>query len=897
MHLSASYKKLLICAVLIIQYGVSFSQVRTVTGLNQYWQFTKGAYDPAGNNAKPATWETVSLPHTWNKDDVNDDVPDYHRAVCWYKKTIAVNSDQKNKNVYLYFEGADQITNVYVNGKKAGTHIGGYTAFTVQIDQYLNWGAAEKNEIAVEVDNRFNEDVPPLTADFTFYGGIYRNVNLITTNKVHFDMGDGAYGVYVSTPQVSAAKASVKVKGQLIKYAGFKNKLKIESTVFDADGKQVAAKVNVLAKDNTIAVAFIQDIPEIATPHLWTPDDPYLYHIITKVYNADTKELLDEIENPLGLRWFRFDANKGFFLNDKPLKLIGASRHQDRQGLGNALPDGYHEADMKLLKAMGGNFLRIAHYPQSPEVLAACDRLGILATVEIPIVNAITESDAFTNNSKQMLMEMLHQNYNHPSLIIWGYMNEILLRPKFSGDKPRQKEYFANIAKLAQTLEDIVRKEDDGRYTMMACHGSYDGYSQAGLLKIPMIVGWNLYQGWYSGTVDGFGKFLDKFHKDMPTTPTLVTEYGADTDPRIRSVKPVRFDKSVDYGLYFHNVYLDAIQARPFIAGAMVWNLADFNSETREETMPHINNKGLLGNDRKPKDTYRFYQAELLTKPFIKISDWTSRAGIADSSNKNVCTQPLVVFANTALVQLTVNGIKIGEKKPENGMATFNVPFVNGSNNVQVITMVDGKQYADNAEISFSLIPYDLKNSGGTFNDINILLGANRFYVQPGIDRVWIADQPYKKGQFGFIGGKPYMGNNNRLPYGTDRNIIKTDDDPIYQTQRTGLTGYKMDVPQGEYELTLHFAELVSDQKKEALAYNLSDAAVGDVKAQDRVFDVLVNGVVVLKDFNIAKKYGYLTAGYEKMRIRVADTNGLNIEFRAIKGEPVLNAIQLKKIY
>jgi beta-galactosidase len=891
------YLRLFVSAALLLLCCAAFAQVRTETGLNQYWKFTKGTFDPSGTPNPATHWETVSLPHTWNKDDVTDDVPDYYRALCWYRKNIAVSPDLKNKNVYLYFEGANQQTVVYVNGKKAGNHIGGYTAFCVQIDQYLNFDEPNQNEIAVSVDNSFSPNIPPLTADFTFYGGIYRNVKLVSTNKVHFDMSDGAGGVYVTTPQVSAAMASVKVSAKLIKYVGFKNKLKVVSTVFDADGNSVAVKSTILPKDKLAESSVVQDITAIANPHLWSTDDPYLYRVVTQVYNADTKELLDELSNPLGFRWFKFDAAKGFFLNDKPLKLIGASRHQDFAGLGNALPEGYHEADMKLLKAMGGNFLRIAHYPQAPEVLAACDRLGILATVEIPIVNAITESDEFTNNSKQMLEEMLHQNFNHPALIIWGYMNEVLLRPKFGDDKARQQTYFANIAKLAQTLEDITRKTDPSRYTMMACHGDYSRYKQAGLIQIPMLLGWNLYQGWYGGVVADFAKFLDKFHQDFPDKPMMVTEYGADADPRIRSEKPIRFDKSIDYALGFHQVYLDAIKTRPYVVGAMAWNLADFNSETREETMPHINNKGLLTWNREPKDTYRYYQAELLIKPFVKISNWLNRAGIADSTNTNVCTQVVAVLTNAPTVEFILNNQKLGEAKPVNGVVTWKVPFVNGVNQIQVIAIVNGKRYMDNAEVNFNLIPFDMQATGAWFEHLNIMLGSTRYYIEPASKQVWIADQAYKKGQFGSIGGKPYVGKNARLPYGSDRNIRNTENDPIYQTQQTGIKAYKIDAPKGNYELTLHFAELVSDEKKEALAYNLSDGRnAGDEKAQDRIFDVLVNGQVVLKDFNVAKKYGYLTAGYEKLKVWVNDSNGLNIEFKPIKGEPILNAIQLSKV-
>jgi beta-galactosidase len=712
---------------------------------------------------------------------------------------------------------------------------------------------------------------------------------------VHFDFSDAANGVFVTTPQVSSAKATVRVNGKIIQPANYKGLLKVVTTVSDADFKTVATKTTVLSKAVGTEVTIAQELPKIANPHLWAIDDPYLYHIATQVYDNSTKELLDQVTNPLGFRWVKFDAEKGFFLNDKPIKLIGTSRHQDFPGLGNALPESYHIADMKLLKEMGGNFLRIAHYPQDPAILESCDRLGILATIEIPIVNAITESDAFYSNSKQMQLEMIHQNFNHPALIVWGYMNEILLRPKFAGNKPRQQEYFANIAKLAQQLEDLTRKEDPGRYTMMADHGAYDSYKNVGLLKIPMLVGWNLYSGWYSGVTSDFGKFLDKFHKEFPDKPMMVTEFGADADPRIRALKPEKFDKSIEYAVNFHRVYLDAILERPFVTGAMVWNLADFNSESREETMPHINNKGLLTQNREPKDTYRFYQAKLLTKPFIKISDWKARTGIGDSTDNTLSKQAVTVFTNAASVQLMVNHNKLPIAKTDDGMAVYLVPFANGLNNLEAVAIIDGKEYRDQVNVNFDLQPYNFK-SAQTFRQINVLLGARHIYIEPVTKTVWQPDQVYKAGQFGHTGGKFYGGTNNRLPYGSDRNIRNTDNDPVYQTQQVGITRYQLDVAQGEYELTLHFAELVSDEKKEALIYNL-DSHIYNEKSQERIFDVLVNGKVMLKDFNVAQKYGYLTAGYERMKISVNDARGILIEFKPIKGEPILNALQLSKVY
>jgi beta-galactosidase len=483
----------------------AFSQLYTQINLDKGWKFSKDSTLQA---------QTINLPHTSNKDDVMDDTPGYYRGGGWYRKALTLNDSYKGKKLFLYFNGANQETEVYINGHKAGTHKGGYTRFCVEVDQYLKIGAKATNQIAIKVDNSFNENIPPLTADFTFYGGIYRDVYLITTNKSHFALNHAANGVFITTPSVSATSALVKITGQI---EGSTTKLAVVTTVLD--GTKTIAKV----KSNLISADFIQNIPAIARPHLWSPEDPHLYQVRTQLVDAKTGAVLDEVINPLGFRWFKFDGEKGFFLNGKPLKLVGTSRHQDFEGLGNAIPANYNVHDIELLKQMGGNFLRVSHYPQDPKILETCDKLGILASVEIPVVNTITESEAFTETCKNMQVEMIRQNFNHPSVIIWAYMNEVLLRPKFGDDKARQQVYFGNIKKLAQTLDSLTRKEDPSRYTMIACHGDYNRYRTVGLVQIPQIIGWNLYSGWYGGQTSDFAKFLDDFHKDFPSLPVIIS--------------------------------------------------------------------------------------------------------------------------------------------------------------------------------------------------------------------------------------------------------------------------------------------------------------------------------------------------------------------------------------
>ncbi|OKL42201.1 hypothetical protein A3841_07510 [Pontibacter flavimaris] len=886
---------------------------RLKISVNEAWQFYKGEIPQFPAKVAAVDWETVSLPHTWNAEDVMDDKPGYYRGVGWYRKMLHISPSYKDKDVFLYFEGANQEVEVYVNGQKAGEHIGGYTRFSVPIKKYLKFGKGEQNEIAVKVNNRFNEDIPTLTADFTFFGGIYRDVYLVVTDPVHIDLTDYASsGIYITTPEVSKEKATVKVAGKLVNSSPQKRRIKVVTTVKDKQGKTVTEKATVVQLAAGTRTTINQDLKPVKQPNLWSPEDPYLYTVATTVYDAATGKELDQVLNPLGFRWFRFDPKEGFFLNDKHYKLIGASRHQDFKGLGNAVPDARQIQDVKLLKEMGANFLRVAHYPQDPVILETCDRLGILTAVEVPIINRITESEAFADNSKRTHLEMIRQNYNHPSVIIWAYMNEILLRPRYKDEPERQQVYFHNIAKLAQEIEDLTRKEDPYRYTMIPNHGAYELYNKVGLTKIPMLVGWNLYLGWYSRSVDDFGPFLDQHHRDMPEKPVLVTEYGADADPRIHSFTPERFDKSEEYASMFHEVYLREMMKRPFVAAGMIWNLADFNSETRGETMPHINNKGVTTLDRVPKAPYYYYQAHLRQDPFLKIAsrNWTLRGGIADKAEgtasikpvangqagNSVSTQPFKVYTNLSQAELIVNGVKLGMQKAVGGVSEWQVPFANGINQIEAVAEDAGNLYKDFMEVDFRLVPYQLNANDVPFEELNILLGSKRMFIDELNQQVWLPDQAYRAGGWGHVGGEIFTFKSNRQSYGTDKSIFGTDNDPIYQTQQVGIEKYKADVPDGQYEITLHFAELTGGEPKEALPYNLGGTEAEEEKAEERIFDVYVNGLLVLEDLNLAREYGVARAVAKKMPVTVTGSKGLEITFEAKKGKPVLNGFQLRKL-
>ncbi|SFG99957.1 glycoside hydrolase family 2 TIM barrel-domain containing protein [Pedobacter insulae] len=878
---------------LIILTSVARAQERISLSANSDWQFYKGKLSYPALLTQQISWEKVQIPHSWNTTDVNDDVPGYYRGSGWYKKHLVIPANWKNRKVFLSFEGANQTTVIFVNGKKAGTHIGGYTGFNVDVSPFLRFDQNGKNEITIQVDNRYNANIPPLSADFTFFGGLYRDVYLTVAGKTHFNIDKyGGKGVFITTPLVSDEKASVSIKGDINNAAENVTELIVTATL-KYKNRVIAEQKKQLKSDGL--THFELNFEEINNPKLWSPTEPNLYQLITTIRNAKTGELLDQVSNPLGFRWFKFDAAKGFFLNGKPLKLIGASRHQDYKNLGNAVGDEIAIKDVRLLKEMGGNFLRVAHYPQDPAVLAACDQLGLLAAVEIPVVNAITETEAFANNSKNMQREMIRQNYNHPSVIIWAYMNEVLLRPPFANDSTRREVYFKNVFKLAQELENLTREEDPNRYTMIPNHGNFALYNRIGLTKIPMLVGWNLYQGWYTGKYTGFATFLDMHHRLLPDKPLLVTEYGADADSRIHSEQPLRFDKSVEYAVQYHEFYLKAMLERPFVAAAMAWNLADFNSEERVETDPHINNKGLLTIDRKPKDTYLFYQANLLTVPFIKIglTGRTVLGGVADGNNE--FRQQIKVYSNQKTVSLAVNGVPIGKQTTSMGIANFTVTLLPGSNTL-IATTGHGKQ--DQVEVVARLIPKILNSETLPFSDVNISLGDTRYFLAQPAQELWIPEQAYTKGSWGYVGGTRFsMTDTSRLSFGSNKNILGTALDPVYQTQRIGMDAFIFDVPDGEYELTLHFAELVSSEPQKALAYDLGAKTTVNEQFKERNFDVAINGKTMIANLGNKNELKAAEAHSYKVKVTATHNSGIKINFKPILDEAIINGIQLKKIY
>lgn len=878
-----SAARLLVAIILLLSASVSQAQtaaeksdgklfspaarLRPRISLNAGWKFIPGDVEGAESiGFDEHNWTSVDLPHTWNGADTLDDEPGYRRGAGWYRKNLYLERRLKGRRLFLYFEGANQVTDVFVNGKLAGQHTGGYTAFAFEITELARFDATDsRNTLAVKVDNSHNKDIPPLSADFNFYGGIYRNVWLIATEPVHLTLSDHAStGVYVDTPKVSAARATVRVRGAITNATDQPKQVRVSNTVVDAEGHKVAATDSSVSIEPRKEASFQQLIETIPAPHLWSPERPYLYTVYTQVHDGD--RAIDIVENSLGFRWFSFAADQGFLLNGKPLKLRGTNRHQDYVGLGNALPNWMQIRDLKLIKEMGANFVRLAHYPQASVVLETADRLGLIIWEEIPIVNAITPDEEFTSNCKQMLTEMIRQHYNHPAVLMWGYMNEVLLRPE------KSEGYLPRVVELARTLDQVCRREDPTRVTVMAMHES-ELYNTSGLADVPQVVGWNIYAGWYHGAFPEFGQFLDDQHKRFPRRPMIVSEYGGDCDPRLHSFNPQRFDYTIEWQRLLHESYLKQLEERPYVLGSALWIAFDFGSESRGESKPHLNQKGLFTSDRRPKDIYYFYQAKLSSQGVLHIAsrDWPNRTGTNQSaqpgSGEETAAQPLEVYTNLPEVELSLDGRSLGTKRVDTlRKSTWLVPFHDGLNVLEANGRRGPQRFSDRVEVRFTYRASVLADPAAPFSELAVNVGSNaQFTDAAGL--AWEADQPYLIGGWGYLGGTAEKISNN---------ILGSAEDPLYQTMRQGLEGYRFDLPDGDYELELRFVEPRFNQPGE------------------RVFTVAVNRELAIEQLDLVKEYGALRGVTCTIHARAEHHEGILLKFGAITDKPVLSAIRIR---
>ncbi|MEO5984583.1 MAG: glycoside hydrolase family 2 TIM barrel-domain containing protein [Ferruginibacter sp.] len=834
---------------------------RTQYSINDGWKFLpKGIAYAETVQAKDVDWQVVSLPHTWNATDPFDGDRTYRRGISWYRKYLNIEQRYKDNKIYLYFEGANQVTHVYVNGYFAGVHKGGYTGFVIDITNYLNWKINSKNIIAIQVNNAHDPFIPPLNVGYASYGGIYRDAWLVITNKLHFaTIDNNSAGVYISTPSVSKQKAKVLIKTTVKNESNKEKNFQFINKITDARGTEITrlSKNITVASNQEINVMVESDV--IKSPNLWSPENPYLYKVTSQLISEGN--ITDEVYNTMGFRWFDFNGIDGFHINSQKLQLRGTNRHQDMMGKGDALTLEDHRRDMQLIKDMGCNFVRLAHYPQAAEVLKLADELGLIVWEETPVVNFITQSPEFLNNTQNMIKEMITQGYNHPSVVMWGSTNEILLHGPDGERIGRQNDtaYLNVVKKYAYSFDSTIRAEDPSRYSTLAMHISAD-YSKNGLDTISQVAGYNIYSGWYSGKVEDFGNDLDR--RKRAGHNVFVSEYGAEGETRLNTEKPVRFDYTGQYQRYYHESYLRQISLRPWLSGTAIWNQFDFSQPNIGGPAPHMNQKGMATWDRKNKDVYYLYQANWNPYPMVYIAtrDWQVRGGEKNSPST------IDVYSNANEITLFVNG-QSQKRKKGNDVRKFSwqVQLKNGSNMITATGKIKGKLYSDNITIDYHAFNSDLSD----IKSLSVNVGSNAQYTDAA-GNVWIEDRPYQKGSFGFISGKSKVFDRKDV-------IMNTADEPLLYSYQDSIQAYRFDVPDGKYRLSLCFAEPAR------------------INIGERVFDISINNQILLKDMDLTAMHGFANGVTKTFFADAKDGNGLAIKFDAIKGNPVLNGVRIEK--
>ena len=584
--------------------------------LDQAWRFSQPGQPDA----------VVTLPHTWNNIDGQDGGNDYKRCACTYRTTFdAPAYDAAAECVYLQFEGVNASARISLNGSEVCRHDGGYSTFRADITSLLK---ATDNELTVVVDNTVNDTVYPQKADFTFYGGIYRDVSFVIVNKAHFDLDHfGGTGLKVTPkPENGYKDGSVRVETWHNTHEG----AEVTVALLDAQGNTVAQGAGT---DQTLTIHGV---------HLWDGiESPYLYTAVATLTVNGTP--VDEVRTRFGVRDFKVDAKTGFWLNGRQYPLHGVSRHQDRKGLGNAITKAMHDEDMALIKEMGCNTVRLAHYQHDQYFYNLCDEAGMVVWAEIPYISEHMNNGR--ENTISQMNELIIQNYNHPCIVCWGVSNEITISTK---DK---KDMLDNH----HELNDLCHRMDPTRLTTLACYAMCGPFNP--VAHITDLVSWNLYLGWYVPGLFLNDLWMDFFHLVYPNRPLGYSEYGAEAMPNLHSAKPRRGDHTEDYQAKYHEYMLRCFDRHKWLWATHVWNMFDFAADARDQGgEPGMNHKGLVTFDRKiKKDSFYLYKAWWSKDPFVYIAG-------RRYADRTESTTTVTVYTNQPSVALYANGKKVGEQ-------------------------------------------------------------------------------------------------------------------------------------------------------------------------------------------------------------------------------------------
>lgn len=607
--------------------------------LNQDWQFT----GPDGKTI------TVRLPHTWNNLDGQDGGNDYFRGTCSYTAAFTAPAfDPERENVYLEFDGVNATADVTLNGSTCCHHDGGYSTFRVDVTAILQG----QNSLKIAVDNSVNDHVYPQKADFTFYGGIYRDVKTVVVNKKHFDFDYfGGQGVKI-TPLVEGENAKVTVETW-----SNASGAEVSIVILDAAGKTAASGTAAASGKGSKAEILLNK------PHLWDGvKDPYLYTAVVQL--KESGEVLDEVRQRFGVRAFHVDKDKGFFLNGRSYPLHGISRHQDRKQLGNALTEKEHDEDLELIREVGANSIRLAHYQHSQYFYDRCDEMGFIVWAEIPYISEHMPNGR--ENTVSQMKELIVQNYHHPSIVCWGVSNEITISTK---DK---KDMLDNH----YLLNDLCHEMDPTRLTTLACYAMCGPFNK--VAHITDIVGWNLYLGWYVPGLFLNDLWINFFHLVYPKRSLCFSEYGCEGMPNLHSEHPRRGDHTEEYQAKYHEFMLRCFERHPYMWANYVWNMFDFAADARDQGgEPGMNHKGLVTFDRKTKkDSFYLYKAFWSDEPFVHIAGKRMSDRTGDSTK-------VTVYTNQPHVKLFNNGKLVGEADADR-TAVFTV-VLTGTNQIEAV--------------------------------------------------------------------------------------------------------------------------------------------------------------------------------------------------------------------
>ena len=879
-------------AVCLIALPAFAGEPRVSVSLDQGWRFQQsGSVTGAENRGfDDSAWQAIDVPHTWNRignaGTERSPLSNSVQGVGWYRLRFTTHATKAASRYFLEFDGVGAIADVWLNGHYLGKHAGAFSRF--RFDATAAIDSAGENLLVVKADNSKPQPgsstaaVIPLSGDFFVFGGIYRDVSLVTTREAHVDLLDhGGPGVYAHAVSIQPAAADVLVATRVVNDGAKPAKVIVESAIEDAEGKVVASTAGgsdapsapgaqggpvALTAKVVVATATLR----IAQPRLWQgTKDPYLYRVVVTL-RSPRGEILDRVSQPLGLRTLAFDPDKGFFLNGEHLLLHGASMHQDRPVKGWAISRADQEQDFDYLVDMGGNAVRLAHYQHDQRSYELADERGIVAWAEIPLVNQVSfdgspAGEALAANAKQQLVELILQNYNHPSIAAWSIANEVDLRATQSSgpSKPRS---------LLQDLNRLAKIQDPSRVTALAdcCEVGLPPHTGSDIANIAPrdeivgitdVAGYNRYFGWYTGKFSDFGEMLDAAHVRHPRLPLAVSEYGAGAaltqhsdDPEGGAINPHGRPHPEELQNIYHEASWAGLRERPYLWGVFIWNLFDFSSDSRNEgDLTDINEKGLVSYDRTvAKDAFYFYRANWSTRPTLHLVGrrYTDRA---------YAVLDVKAYSNAAQARLSLNGRDLGETSCAEGVCLWRaVHLAEGANELVATANIGAVAASDAMRWTFAGSPGVVRIKAGDISGYvarnNERYGSDMYFVGGEAKGVEPPDTPAQK-----------------------RAEVAATDPRLYDSYREGEFSYRVPVPEGtqEYRIVARFIEPDATQPGE------------------RVFDVDVNGKTALHHFDIFTAAGGKLKSVERSFDTTAKDGLLVIAFRPSRGRALVSSLSI----